>query len=171
MNDQQKLEQGLSQVASLFATCTPDKQRQISDLLDLYRAEKDALAAVIQAVDAADICRKCAGQCCQNGKFRLTVCDALALHVKQMLLSSDFNQKPLCPYGTERGCCLSPRFRPMDCILFVCDEIEARLTESDRFELSEREARIRKYLQRLSQLAGTPLSTPLLLWSGSKRRS
>jgi hypothetical protein len=168
VNDQQKLEQGLSQVASLFAASAPDKQRQISALLIQYRAEKEALAAVIQAVDAADVCRKCVGQCCLNGKYRLTVCDALVLHVEQMMLFFDFNQKPLCPYGTERGCCLSPGFRPMDCILFVCDDIETRLTESARCVLSEREARIREYLQTLSHLAGTPLSTPLLLWAGRK---
>jgi len=168
VNDQQKLEQGLLKVADLFAAFAPTIQRQITVLLNQYRAEKEALAAVVYAVEAAEICRKCGGQCCLNGKFRLTVCDALVLSVEQWSLCSEFNQKPICPYGTDQGCCLPAGLRPMDCILFVCDEIDARLTESARYELSEREACIRECLQSISRLADIPLSMPLLLWTGRK---
>jgi hypothetical protein len=166
VNDQQLLEQGLSQVFRLFAACAPAKQRQIAELLLQYRREKESMASFASAADSASICRECAGQCCMNGKFRLNVCDALALNVEQVLVRSDFNQKPVCPYGTDQGCCLSPEFRPMDCVLFICDEIEQRLTETTRFELIAGEERIRECLQEVSRLAGIQLSVPLLLWAG-----
>lgn len=165
MNDHQIWELGLQQVVSLYDSLSPPIRQQMAALLERYRREKEQLAAIVAQANAKSICRDCLGQCCMNGKFRLNTCDALVLSLEQLPLRPDFLQKPLCPYGGVQGCLLSPPFRPLDCILFICDQIEGRLSEADRSELLSGEVRLREYLQQASRLAGSPLAGPMLLWS------
>ncbi|MFA7403140.1 MAG: hypothetical protein WC007_04045, partial [Pelobacteraceae bacterium] len=111
-------------------------------------------------------CRECGGQCCLNGKYRLNVFDALARVVAEIPTSADFFQKPVCPYGTDAGCTMEPGLRPADCIIFICDAIDQRLSQQIRLILSAREQELREIIREVSCLTGEPLGTPLLLWAG-----
>ncbi|MBW4057069.1 MAG: hypothetical protein HIU83_17085 [Proteobacteria bacterium] len=137
----------------------------LTQQLTRYRKAKEALAAVVENIAAASLCRECGGQCCLNGKYRVNVFDALAHVTIQIPVTADFFQKPLCPYGAAAGCTMEPGMRPADCILFLCDGIDQKLSLQDRLILAEQEQDVRECIQEASSLMGESLGTPLLLWA------
>ncbi len=165
MDDQQLWQQGLRLLNTLLNEITHDKKKQLSELLCRYREAKESQAAVIMAIDSKTACSKCAGQCCLNGKYRMNVFDVLSHSTADISVSPDFSQKPLCPYGNALGCKLEPGFRPADCILFICDTLDGRLSDFTRTDLNRREKAVRECLHSASRLLNVPVKTPLLLWA------
>lgn len=169
MDDQQLWHSGMARLGELLAALPQETQRMVSLLLDEYGQLKEAIARITSEVDAAALCRQCAGQCCMNGKYRFNVLDACSCVAAGISVAASFAQKPLCPYGADTGCLLEARYRPLDCILFVCDDIDQALTSHARQHLDVEEQRLRSCLAELAQLLGEPLATPLLLWEQAKR--
>lgn len=165
MNDQQMWDQGLQSIENLLADLPAVRLQQLSELLVAYRQAKESMAALILQIDSETICTVCAGQCCVNGKYRINVLDLISQLAADISMLPNFEQKPFCPYGTIRGCLMEPRFRPADCIVFICDALDDRLSDVARTELSTRETTLRSYLVQATDLLDLPVSTPLLLWA------
>ncbi|MDO9067644.1 MAG: hypothetical protein Q7W05_04215 [Deltaproteobacteria bacterium] len=165
MKDQQVWEQGLIHVGKRFASLVPHKKQQLMDLIAEYRQGKEALTEILTSLDSEAVCCDCGGKCCFNGKYRLNVFDVLALYSSGIQISADFEKKPLCPYGTCQGCIMEPGLRPADCVLFVCDLLDERLSVAAKSSVISLEITIRKCLQRASLVMGEPLEMALLLWS------
>lgn len=165
MNDQKLWQESMVSLNALLSELPPAAKKPLLELLSGYRAGKELLAAITLAADSEEICRDCAGQCCLNGKYRVNVLDGLSLCVAGFSLLPDFSQKPLCPYSNANGCVLKPGFRPLDCILFVCDAIESRISGPLRADLAGFESDLRGCLREASLLLNINLGTPLLLWA------
>lgn len=165
MDDQQLWQHGLRFLNTLLNDMPHDKKIQLSELLGDYREAKESQAAITLAIDSKTACSNCAGQCCLNGKYRMNVIDALSCSTADISVLPDFLQKPLCPYGNALGCKLEPGFRPADCILFICDTLDRRLSNYTRTDLSRCENAIRECFHKASQLLDVPVTTPLLLWA------
>jgi hypothetical protein len=80
-------------------------------------------------------------------------------------VSSDFTQKPICPYSTNLGCTLDPQFRPADCVLFICDAIESLVLPPAREILARHEKLLRECITAAEALTGLRVGTPLLIWA------
>lgn len=172
MNDQQVWSLGLSRIRALINGFPEENRSQLTALFVHYRQLKESLAAVVSEYNSTSVCHDCGGQCCQNGKYRMNVLDALALCAEQLLPSPNFVQKPLCPYGTIHGCTMGSGMRPADCVLFICDLLESKLSPQTRLLLAEQELDLRKCISVASLLTGEPLGKPLLLWAeNSKNKS
>lgn len=169
MDDQQVWDLGTVHLKWLLTDLSVGTMSELTSLLASYRKTKEALAAVVAGVDAADVCRECAGQCCMNGKYRINVFDAMARIAAQIPTSADFSQKPLCPYGTGAGCTMEPGGRPADCILFICDAIDRKLPRQSRLDLAAEEQVLRGCINAASRLTGEPLGSPLLIWAEKRR--
>jgi len=165
VKDRQVWEQGLRHLNNRFASLAPAIKLQLTVLLAVYKREKESLAALVTSVDSETICRDCGGQCCMNGKYRVNVFDVMALFASELQITADFEQKPLCPYGTCQGCRMEAGFRPADCVLFVCDTLDRRLSETAKSFVNTREVAIRECLRKASILTGETLDMPLLLWA------
>lgn len=165
MSDQQLWDLGIARLECLFKDLSDDRMQALTALLERYRKAKEAYASVVAGVDAANICRECAGQCCRNGKYRINVLDALAGIASKKPMVTDFLQKPLCPFGTEAGCTMAPGLRPADCILFVCDAIDRELSPQSRSVIAAEEQALRECIRMASCLTGEQLKSPLLLWA------
>lgn len=165
MDDQQLWQGGLQLLSRLLNDIPADRKQLLTELLADYSREKESLAAIALAVDSETTCRECAGQCCLNGKYRMNVLDALSHCAAGITVLPDFLQKPLCPYGTTRGCTLEPGLRPAGCVFFICDALDRHLSDSARTDLTACEQAIRACLQQADQLLGVPVNTPLLLWA------
>ena len=169
MDDQQLWNLGAFRLKGLLADLSDGTMLALTQLLTRYRKAKDALAAVVAEVDAASVCRECGGQCCLNGKYRINVLDTLARIAAEIPTSADFSQKPVCPYGTDDGCAMEPGLRPADCVLFICDAIDQKLSPQARLILAAQEKLLWECIQMVSSLTGERLKTPLLLWAAKKR--
>jgi hypothetical protein len=166
VDDQQLWNLGTVRLKGLLADFPVGAGLALSKLLTCYRQTKEALAAVIAEVDAASVCRDCGGQCCLNGKYRINAFDYLARLAEEIPTSADFTQKPVCPYGTDAGCTMEPGLRPADCVLFVCDAIDRKLSLQARLIIAEREHDLRENIHAASNVTGEQMGTPLLLWAG-----
>jgi predicted metal-binding protein len=165
VNDQQLLESGIKRLECLLAELPDATGLMLEHLLIRYRETKESLAAVVAQVNAATICAECGGQCCLNGKYRLNVLDAMARAVAKTETPADFTQKPLCPYSSADGCTMEPGLRPADCVLFICDAINRKLSPQSRLQMAGQEQVLRRCIQEASELTGKPLGTPLLIWA------
>jgi hypothetical protein len=165
VKDRQVWEQGLRHLSEQFASLAPAIKLQLTGLLAVYKREKESLAALVTSVDSETICRDCGGQCCLNGKYRVNVFDVMALFASELQITANFEQKPLCPYGTCQGCRMEAGFRPADCVLFVCDTLDRRLSEAEKSFMNASEIAIRGCILKASLLMGEALDMPLLLWS------
>ncbi len=171
MDDQQVWKLGIVRLTSLLAELSSAAMLELVSLLERYRKSKEALAAVVAEVDAANICQECAGQCCLNGKYRINILDALSGIVAEIATSADFSRKPVCPYGSHDGCTMEPGLRPADCIMFICDDIDRKLSPQAGALLAAEEQVLRECIRTASRLIGEPLGTPLLIWAENGHKS
>jgi hypothetical protein len=169
VDDRQLWHQGVLHLNALLSGLTAGTDLAFTALLDRYRQTKEKVAAVVAEIDASSVCRQCAGQCCLNGKYRINLFDALAHIAAQIPTSVNFSQKPICPYGSHSGCSMEPGFRPADCILFICDEIDMKLSPEARMILDAAELELRECILKASRLTGEQLGTPLLLWASKQK--
>ena len=169
MNDQQLWNLGTGRLVALLADLSATAVQSLTLQLTRYQKGKESYAAVVADVDAASVCRECGGQCCLNGKYRINVFDALARVAAEITTSADFSQKPLCPYGANAGCTMEPGLRPLDCVLFICDAIEQKLSPQARLVLAAEEQDLRECVQNASHLTGEMLGSPLLLWAAKSK--
>ena len=169
MDDQLLWNFGFTRLKTLHSGFSGETELALALLLTRYCQTKEALAAVIAAIDASSVCHQCGGQCCQNGKYRINVFDSLALVARNIIPSINFSQKPVCPYGSHDGCSMEPGLRPADCILFICDAIDGRLSPQSRTILAAGEQDLRECIEQASRLTGERLRTPLLLWAEEQK--
>lgn len=168
MDDVQLWKRGVMHLEDLAANLSVETGQQLTVLLARYRRVKETSAAAVAEVDAASICCDCKGQCCLNGKYRMSALDVLARMAAEIPTAADFSRKPVCPYGTGAGCLMEPGLRPADCVLFICDAIDRKLTPQGRLLLAEQEQIMRQCIHDVSCLTGEELGTPLLLWAAKK---
>lgn len=166
MTDQQAWDLGTVKIQELLTNLPAGVLSALSELLSCYYQTKETLAATAAGVDSNSICRQCGGECCLNGKYRINVLDYLAHVVSETTISVDFSQKPLCPYGTLAGCTIELGLRPADCVLFLCDAIDGKLSPESRMIVADQEQTLREVITKASRLTGEAMKTPLLIWAG-----
>jgi hypothetical protein len=145
-----------------------DVRSGLNAVIDEIMQLKAELLALTQAEGGADICSACGGVCCNNGKFHLSLLDALACFYTSMELPApDFEKSPLCPYGHSDGCTMAPEFRPATCVIFNCEQIDDLINGDGRERLHECERLLREKIQQAEQLLGFRVGRPLLLSFGA----
>jgi len=129
--------------------------QQIGQRISLLQQELDRL---FDQGDGVQQCRECQGDCCACGHNHLTLANVLILMANQVAVPSlDFKQA--CPLLGEQGCHLPASYRPYNCISFLCDRIEEKLSrqQTERFYQIDRELRT-LYAHFAQRYAGGSLS-------------
>ena len=165
MDDKTAWERGLTFLQAAYSALENAVQADIRQLVDAYARTKQAAERLTAGAGGEALCRECAGQCCMNGKYRISGTDALAIVVagNRAGVIPDFGQKPYCPYSTPAGCCFEPSFRPASCIQFICPALDELLSTPARDELAGYESKLALLVQQLEQASGLKLALPLLL--------
>lgn len=97
---------------------------------------------IVSYADGEEICRDCAGACCGHGLYHPTLVTVLAhLVLNSPLPDPDFSQS--CPYFGVKGCQFLPEVRPFNCLIFICELIEERISEGQRQEILDLELELR----------------------------
>ena len=111
---------------------------KIERLIDVQQQ----LHRLVTVADGEGICRDCDGACCGHGLYHPTLVTVLAhLVLNRPLPIPEFQQS--CPYLGLSGCSFSPDVRPYNCLTFICDLIEDRLSVEQRQALSTLELELR----------------------------
>jgi len=136
------------------------KLAALSAKIMVLKARHQAAAATA-AADA--LCADCKGLCCRFGKHHFTVVDLIVyLSAGRELFSPSFDN-PVCPYHSGSGCLMEPSFRPFNCIIFVCEQLEAGLEVAVKSELEAIETSLRRIYNEFDQLLGNRFANGLLI--------
>jgi hypothetical protein len=166
-NDHHAWMRGVRLMEEIHDLLPHDLRQQLGTVLAGYRRRKVEMLALTLDTGSAGICRECGGQCCLNGKYRFSGLDLLALLEQQgPAPRPDFSRKPFCPYSDADGCRMEAPFRPLDCVLFICEAIADRLEEPATRALDDLEQELRKSVKQAETLMGQRLGQPLLLLAG-----
>jgi hypothetical protein len=127
---------------------------------------KQQMLDLVLSAGSSSACCSCGGECCRFGKYHVTVLDVLAYCATDTdPVIPDFSKSPDCPYSNSDGCLMSPRFRPMTCVVFNCDLVENLLSESDRAALQKFEQTLREAIARVNLIDRNRLDRPVLFVS------
>lgn len=136
------------------------KLAELSAEIMVLKARHQAAAATAAA---DEVCAECNGLCCRFGKHHFTVVDLIVyLSAGKELFNPSFDN-PVCPYHSGCGCLMEPSFRPFNCIIFVCEQLETGLELAVKDELEAIEASLRRNYAEFDQLLGNRFANGLLI--------
>lgn len=155
----------------LWKVATEQVKKEYLSLPGLIRIELDEslkrvaeLKSGIAELASADAeCKKCGGICCRFGKHHFTVVDLLGyFHAGNELFLPDFASQ-ICPYHAGAGCLMPPAFRPYNCIIFICEEVECGLAADVLSRLRSMETSLKELYCRVEKLLGNRFENGLLI--------
>lgn len=164
LDDQQRWEQAVAAANARYEGLAAESRAGLDELIKRIMGLKEELIERTLSAGSASICRACAGQCCLNGKYHVSVLDILAYRTSMTeALTPNFNANPACPYSGPAGCLMPPRFRPMTCVVFNCELIEGSMPPKELAALYLCEKQLRGAIARTNLVAGQRLDRALLL--------
>lgn len=175
-DDQQLWQQTVTALRLELAGISPSERSWIASRLGVIVRLQERLHALFLGADGENLCRCCRGQCCERGRNHLTLVNLLGYLLEEREPPApDFTRT--CPFLGPHGCRIDVGRKPFNCVTFICDGIEQRLTEDRRtdFYALEKELRrcyetferrfagagLRGLLIRAERLQGAPLLCPL----------
>jgi hypothetical protein len=118
---------------------------QVSRIGEL-QTELDLLFCTISG---PTVCSDCLGVCCSLAKHHATLTNILGY-----LLAGEEPPTPdfalPCPFLGAQGCRLPVARRPFNCIIFLCDMVDRRLSSDQRIAFAEIEAGLRDVYQAIA---------------------
>lgn len=163
MTDQELWSEAVAAVSREYELLPGQLRQRVAEICCELSAVKGAYQGLAATVDADGICADCQGLCCGHGKHHFTVVDLLGYRTAgRELFVPDFGN-PICPYHTGSGCLMEPALRPLNCIIFLCDRLDALLPEPARRELASLEKELRRLYCCLELLLGSRFANGLLI--------
>lgn len=163
MTDQQVWSAAVERVKADYLALPQALKQKLAELSAEIMLMKARHQAAASTAAADKVCADCKGLCCRFGKHHFTVVDLLVyLSAGKELFNPSFDN-PVCPYHSGCGCLMEPSFRPFNCIIFICEQIETGLGRQDSEELEGIETSLRKIYGEFDQLLGNRFANGLLI--------
>ena len=100
------------------------------------------LDRLFRDINGPAVCIACRGGCCSRARHHTTLTNLLGFLLgNEDLPEPDFTLD--CPYLGSQGCRLPVARRPFNCVIFLCEALDARLSEAQRAAFSSAERRLR----------------------------
>lgn len=159
----QQWQMAVQAVEREYGALPPPVRQRVTELTSAVRVAKETLHQLAAAASGEAACAACGGACCAHGRHHFTVVDLLAfLAAGRELFMPDFDA-PICPYHGGRGCLMEPGFRPLNCVIFLCEEIDDRLPDAVRQRWTLAESDLRGLYGELERLFNTRFANGLLI--------
>jgi len=124
----------------LFSIAEDERQWIEQHLANIHELQLQMQQLFTQA-DGLNQCCQCQGGCCDHGHNHMTLVNLLSSLLAHKLPKADFNKS--CPFMGSHGCTLTVETRPFNCVTFICDKIENRMSASQREEFYDLEHQLR----------------------------
>ena len=154
-------ENAVATVRREYAALPASIRARLAELTAAIRFRKAAMAALTTGGES--VCRACGGACCAHGRNHFTVVDLLAFLDAGTGLFTPVFDASICPYLSAQGCMMAPGFRPFNCIIFLCEEIDSSLPTSIRERLWAAEQELRRLYAELEQIFHNRFAHGLLI--------
>jgi len=143
---------GVAAVTGEFRALLPAQLSRLSSGIEELRVRKKALHDVVARVNGAAVCAECKGECCVRGKYHFSAIDLVVyLQTGRELFDPRF-ANGLCPFLGDDGCLMPLEYRPLTCVIFICERIEAFLPPVDREFFSAAESALRLMYRELQEI-------------------
>jgi hypothetical protein len=164
VNDQAAWEQAVTAASKWYSNLPAAVRSELDGLLEEIMQLKEQLVGQVISSGSSAVCRDCGGECCLLGRYHVSVLDILAYRKTGLEpVRPDFSNSPACPYSDASGCLMPPRYRPVTCVIFNCQQIENQLSATELDSLHEHERRLRFTVGRAGRMHDTRTDRPLLL--------
>jgi hypothetical protein len=144
MTDQEQWICAVETVTDEYRQLAPTVKMSVDALLDRLVEAKLRVHSYAEQVQVGHICASCGGECCLTGKYHFTVIELLVYlrHERPLIVPRFASGR--CPYLGEAGCLMAPGYRPYNCIIFNCEQVEGLMEplEKQLFAGAERELRV-----------------------------
>ncbi len=149
-------------VGAELAALAPEERASLRGDLETIRELQEELHLLFLAAGGAGLCAACDGECCGLGRHHLTLANLLPfLLAAEEPPPLDFGRT--CPLLGDGGCILEAGRRPYNCVTFLCEAVEERLTPADRERFGNLETDLRRrYGDLESRYAGAGMRGLLL---------
>lgn len=163
MTDQQLWSAAVVCVKTEYEAIPYALKQQLSRLSAEIITLKSRSQELVSSANAESACSDCKGICCRFGKHHFTAVDLLVYLSSAGDLFDPSFDNPLCPYHGGSGCLMTPGLRPFNCIIFICEQIEALLPGSVKEELVEIEKELRRIYGEFDRIFGNRFANGLLI--------
>jgi hypothetical protein len=126
-----------------LAELSAGERRWLAVQVDRIGTLQTELDGLFRELDGPALCTGCLGGCCGHGKHHVTLTNLLSYLLRgEEPPEPDFAKS--CPMLGALGCRLPSAHRPLNCIVFLCDEVDCHLTPGQRDRFAEIEAELRR---------------------------
>ena len=140
-----------------LAALSIDEREWLSGRIARIGRFQETLDRLFREVGGPTECAGCHGGCCGCARHHATLTNLFGyLLADNAPPTPDFTRP--CPFLGELGCRLPVPHRPFNCIIFLCEVLDQRLTESQRAEFTRIENALRAtYLEIAARHPGASL--------------
>jgi len=163
VTDQELWSEAVGRVSSEYLALPVPVKQTLYELTSEIRELKAEHQKLVARFSADSLCERCHSICCRYGKHHFTVVEQIVYLVSGRELLTPSFDNPVCPYIGDSGCMMEPELRPFNCIIFICEDLDSRLDEVSRAELSAMENRLRQLYQQIDRLLGNRFANGLLI--------
>lgn len=163
MTDLEMWDSAVAVVRREYASLADPVRQRLRSIIPGVQQLKGEICSIPSGKGASLACAGCGGRCCDRGKYHFSSIDLLVyLETGKELFLPSFG-KESCPYLGNRGCLMEPPYRPLTCVTFHCESLEALLSAVEVGRLYELERSLRGSYAEIERLFGTRLTPGLLL--------
>jgi len=161
----------LQQLEAEWRALNPGQREGLTIELRQISVLQCQLQRVFAVADGDAICTTCQGGCCRSGQHHIGLVNLLSLLSQDRPIPlPDFSQG--CPWLTPNGCSLASEARPYNCISFICEAIEERLSPARVAEFYRLDRELRALYQAFAgRFAGAGFQGLLLRYQRLQGRS
>jgi hypothetical protein len=156
---------GVATVRAEYARLPAVVSARVTELAAAIRAHKVALDAFIAGVEGGAACAACQGACCSRGKYHFSLVDLLVYLAADIELFTPRFAQDACPFLGDSACLMPPALRPLACITFNCEQVEALLPPLEQARFAAVTEELKGLYQELEELLCTRLRGGLLHYS------
>ncbi len=126
-----------------------DELQWLQQRISLVKKLQQDIHTLFLEAGGSEICRTCSGSCCGDGHNHMTLLNVAAALLARQLPQADFSKT--CPFLTCEGCRLDVTLRPFNCITFVCEQVETRMSAAQVAEFYRLEKMLRTHYTDVDQ--------------------
>lgn len=162
MTEKEKWDLGVVAVRREYKGLSPALKAEVSRCAFAIKSCKKEIHLITEEAGSADICALCNGECCKSGNNHFRGVELIVYLNDGRELFTPCFEGEICSCLGEFGCLMEPEYRPYNCITFICERVEDKLTPSEKERYYALALDLRAFYTELEQLSGNRFNYSLL---------
>jgi hypothetical protein len=162
MSEKEKWDLGVVEVQREYTSLSPELKAEVRRCAVAIKSCKKKIHTIAEEAGSADICALCNGECCKSGNHHFRGIELIVYLNDGRELFDPCFEGEICSCLGECGCLMEPEYRPYNCITFICERVEDKLTQPEKERYYALALDLRALYSELEQLLGNRFNSSLL---------